>query len=98
MEFRRVLFRSKFWKEVEKDSATDVVVLTMKTKRTNFFACTGIAFDVQKDGKTISFESAPIVREKYIGREIKIKAEEGKELIFCKYAVNYTSLNTPKDR
>ncbi|TCK85562.1 family 65 glycosyl hydrolase domain-containing protein [Albibacterium bauzanense] len=91
-------YGEKFWKEVEKDSATDVAVLTMKTKRTNFFACTGIAFDVQKDGKTISFESAPMVREKYIGREIKIKAEEGKELVFCKYAVNYTSLNTPKDK
>ncbi|MFM6953361.1 MAG: family 65 glycosyl hydrolase domain-containing protein, partial [Sphingobacteriaceae bacterium] len=90
-------YDEKFWDEVHKETHHGSAYLTLRTKKTGFHVCTGMKFDIQQDGKTIEFLSAPIEREKYVANKLTLSVKEKQETVIYKYAANLSSENHDKE-
>ncbi len=90
-------YDEKFWDEVHKETHHGSAYVTLRTKKTGFHVCTGMKFDIQQDGKTIEFLSAPLEREKYVANKVNIEVKELQETVIYKYAANLSSENHDKE-
>ncbi len=90
-------YDEKFWDEVHKETHHGSAYVTLRTKKTGFHVCTGMKFDIEQDGKTIEFLSAPLEREKYVANKVNIEVKEKQETVIYKYAANLSSENHDKE-
>lgn len=90
-------YDEKFWDEVHKETHHGSAYLTLRTKKTGFHVCTAMKFDIQQNGKTIEFLSAPVEREKYVANKVSIEVKEKQETVIFKYAANLSSENHDKE-
>lgn len=90
-------YDEKFWDEVHKETHHGSAYLTLRTKKTGFHVCTGMKFDIQQNGKSIEFLSAPVEREKYVANKVNIEVKEKQETVIFKYAANLSSENHDKE-
>ncbi len=90
-------YDEKFWDEVHKETHHGSAYLTLRTKKTGFHVCTGMKFDIQQNGKSIEFLSAPVEREKYVANKVSIEVKEKQETVIFKYAANLSSENHDKE-
>lgn len=59
-------YDEKFWLEVDKSVSNGEGYVTAKTKKTDFYVCTGMTFELKKNGQAFKFEAEEIQREKYV--------------------------------
>ena len=90
-------YDEKFWDEVHKETHHGSAYLTLRTKKTGFHVCTGMKFEIQQDGKTVEFSSAPVEREKYVANKVILSVKEKQETVIFKYAANLSSENHDKE-
>ncbi|RFZ90677.1 glycoside hydrolase family 65 protein [Mucilaginibacter conchicola] len=90
-------YDEKFWDEVSKHTWSDGGVLQMRTKKTGFEVATGMKYHISIDGEPEHIEAEPVIREKYIGTEIRMEIKQGQRVTICKYAANLSSQNHPAD-
>ncbi|AMR33729.1 maltose phosphorylase [Mucilaginibacter sp. PAMC 26640] len=86
-------YDEKFWDEVDKKLENDGGFLRLITKKTKFQVLTAMKCILLQNGTEVSYQAAPVEKEKYIAIAIKanVKKEEATTLI--KYAVNLSSQN-----
>ncbi|HEY1024987.1 MAG TPA: family 65 glycosyl hydrolase domain-containing protein, partial [Sphingobacteriaceae bacterium] len=90
-------YDDKFWDEVDQNIQENTSFLTLKTRKTDFYVCTGTAFSVQQDGKTVQIKSRPVSREKFVGQQFDLKASQGQPTVIYKFAANLSSENHSKE-
>lgn len=90
-------YDEKFWDEVRKETGYGEAFIELRTRKTGFHVCTGMAVEIEQDGKRIDFQSQPIKYEKYVANRMTLDCLRGQETVIFKYAVNLSSLNYDAD-
>lgn len=90
-------YDEKFWDEVNKETLSKEAYLTMRTKKTGFEVCTGMAVLVSIDGQENDYSSSAVQREKYVALEINLQVKAMQPVNIYKYAANLSSENHPKE-
>lgn len=86
-----------FWDEVSSTSGRRGAVLTMKTKKTDFWVTTAMHYLLAIDGRLLELDEQDVLNEKFVGKEAKLRIEQGETLTMEKYAVNLSSENHAKE-
>ena len=86
-------YDEKFWVGIEQEADLGKAFVSVKTKKTNFQVCTGMAYEVWLDGQQLQPNPYRIERDKYAGCSFDIDLKEGSELTIIKYASIISSLN-----
>ena len=89
-------YDEKFWLEVDKSVSNGEGYVTAKTKKTDFYVCTGMTFELKKNGQVFKFEAEEVQREKYVGNIVEVEVTEGDEIAIYKYAANISSMYNDK--
>ena len=90
-------YDEKFWDEVNQEIAGNTSVLTLKTRKTGFEVCTATSFVIVQDGQQVEVNSTPITWNKFVGQSFELKADQGKQTVIYKYAVNLSSENHARE-
>ncbi|KAA2240011.1 glycoside hydrolase family 65 protein [Chitinophaga agrisoli] len=90
-------YDEKFWEEVQREAMEGAAYLTMRTKKTGFEVCTGMRFQVYRDGLPSESPMLPVEAEKYVASRVVLSARSGEEIMILKYAANLSSENHAKD-
>ncbi|GAA4395560.1 glycoside hydrolase family 65 protein [Nibrella viscosa] len=90
-------YDEKFWDEVRKETGYGEAFIEMRTRKTGFHVCTGMAVEIEQDGKRVDFQSQPIKYEKYVANRMTLDCQRGQETVIFKYAVNLSSINYNSD-
>jgi maltose phosphorylase len=89
----------KFWNEISKETGHSEAYLTLETKKSKwesvptFQVCTGMRFECYQNGQSVSCQTMPIKKDKYVANELKISLKQNQETVIYKYAVNLSSEN-----
>ncbi|GIP23455.1 glycoside hydrolase family 65 protein [Paenibacillus sp. J22TS3] len=86
-------YEEKFWSEVSKEVAVGTANLTLKTKKLDFHVTSVMTYDVFKNGGKLDITPSTVEKEKYVGNDITVQAEQGDEVTIYKYVANVTSRN-----
>ena len=86
-----------FWDEVRKETGYGEAYIELRTRKTGFHVCTGMAIEIEQDNARIDFQSQPIRQEKYVANRLTLECRQGQETVLYKYAVNLSSLNYDSD-
>jgi len=89
-------YGEKFWIEKNKHVDSNIALLTMETKKTEFLVSTATASKLflGKDEKDVKKE--PVVKEKYVGHRLVVTAERGSTVEIQKYIAVCTSRDYEK--
>lgn len=90
-------FEEKFWKGIEQEVKLRSGFLTLETYKTEFQVCTGMQFDIFKNGEEVEGIAQLNKREKYVGCAIDFEVEDGDVILINKYAANLSSENHPRE-
>ncbi|MEM6268739.1 MAG: glycoside hydrolase family 65 protein [Bacteroidota bacterium] len=91
-------YEEKFWDEVAKGSTGKIATLTARTKKLDFYLCSGMATDVFIDDSAVDPGFRVETQEKYIAHVGSVALKQGQTLRIEKYAANLSSENHPKDK
>jgi len=86
-------YDEKFWVEVSKEVENNSGFLTLKTLKTKFQVCTGMYFQIKKNGTEETSEISNSIKEKYIEASQSVQVVEGDELIIEKFSSTVSSHN-----
>ncbi|MGB0863511.1 MAG: glycoside hydrolase family 65 protein [Saprospiraceae bacterium] len=84
-------YDEKFWVEVQKEVESGVGYVVAKTKKTDFYVCSGMSIVLLKNGQPVDFEATSNERDKYIENVITVAVEAGDEVVLYKYVSNVSS-------
>ncbi|SMC25089.1 maltose phosphorylase [Clostridium acidisoli DSM 12555] len=84
-------YDEKFWDEISKLSEDKNSYLTMKTKKSNFYLCSGMKYDIFKDDTKVKFNAQVNEKEKFIGNTIRLNLNKNEKVTIFKYVANVTS-------
>lgn len=90
-------YDEKFWLEVDKSVSDKEGYVTARTKKTDFYVCTGMTFEIQKNGTTLSFDPEHVQKEKYVANVVDVDVKAGDEITVYKYASNVSSMYYAKE-
>ncbi len=90
-------YDEKFWEEVELAVHKGEGYITAATRKTEFYVCTGMCFDIFVNSENVTPDIEVFRKEKFISNTVKLQVNEGDEVVIYKYAVNLSSENHPKD-
>lgn len=90
-------YDEKFWEEMGQEVSEGSAYLTMRTKKTGFDVCTGMKFQVYKDGLAAEAPMMTVQAEKYVAGRITMPVGSGQELLIIKYAANVSSENHSRE-
>ena len=90
-------YDEKFWVEVDKYVEPKGGYVLAETKKTAFQVCTGMRFQILKNGDSADDNAGVFSREKYISSDVKIEVKDGDEITILKYCSNLSSENHPKE-
>lgn len=85
-------YEETFWDEVNKQLSPEEAYLTLRTKKTGFDVCTGTKVTFHQANKVLN-NFVPFSKDKFVSNEILIKANQGEELVLCKYAAIVSTMN-----
>jgi maltose phosphorylase len=91
-------YDEKFWTEVAKDVELNSGYVVAETRKTAFQVCTGMKFDLQKNGEKIEFNSYRLQELNYVGCGVDLEVNEGDTVTVQKYAAVISSMNYAKDQ
>lgn len=84
-------YDEKFWDHIANEAIGQDAYLTLRTKKTSFYVCTGSRVVIMQQDKSVEACYQPVTKEKYVGTTITVNARQGQETVIYKYAVNVTS-------
>jgi maltose phosphorylase len=84
-------YGEKFWEEISKQVNLDTAYLTLRTKKTGFYLCSGTTFEVFQNNNPLNISTIPVQKEKYVAHQIRLDLKQGEETIIYKFAANVTS-------
>lgn len=84
-------YDEKFWDEVSKKIDSDKGYLFMKTKKSNFYLCSSMRYDIMRQGKKSVVDVKNFEGEKLIGSTVKLEVEKDETVTIVKYVSNVTS-------
>ncbi|PJI09423.1 MULTISPECIES: glycoside hydrolase family 65 protein [Clostridium] len=84
-------YDEKFWDEVSKKIDSDRGYLLIKTKKSNFYLCSSMRYDIMRQGKRDTVAAENFGREKFIGSTVKLELEKNETVTLVKYVSNVTS-------
>ncbi len=90
-------YDEKFWDEITKLVKNDAAYVLSATKKTNFHVATGMAFDITKNGESITFESERIRKTKFGACKVALDVSKNDTIVLFKYIANLSSENHPKE-
>ncbi|MBK1438673.1 glycoside hydrolase family 65 protein [Parapedobacter sp. ISTM3] len=85
-----------FWEYVAASTAPNRSVLTMRTKKTDFWVTTGMHYELLADEGRIQCSEQDVRRDDYIGKSVTFDLAAGQSIAVRKYAVVLSSENHPK--
>ena len=91
-------YDEKFWVEVDKKAENGMGWVTAETKKTKFHVCTGMAFELFKNGQKQTLDPTSHTAEKYIENKVALSFTSGDEITIYKFGANISSENHPKDQ
>lgn len=91
-------YDEKFWVEISRGIGGQEGYLTVETLKTKFQVCTGMWFQVTKNGKKVNTEIAYINRKKYIEASLKVQVNKGDKLVIEKLSSTVSSLYCSKEQ
>ncbi|MNH74717.1 Maltose phosphorylase [compost metagenome] len=86
-------YEEKFWNEVSKEVSAGSANLTLKTKKLDFHVTSVMTYDLFKNGEKLDLTPSTVEKEKYVGNDVTIQAEQNDEIVLYKYVANVTSRN-----
>lgn len=89
-------YGEKFWIGIHEEVERRSGYITVETKKTGFQVCTGMQFDILKDGKTQDFDSYRYKEDKKVACAVDLAVGEGQTITILKYAANVSSMNVDK--
>ncbi|WP_298732463.1 glycoside hydrolase family 65 protein [uncultured Chitinophaga sp.] len=90
-------YDEKFWEEVQREVNEGSAYLTLRTRKTGFDVCTGMKFQVLRDGLVAEEPVMTVTAEKYVAGRITLPARSGQEVLVIKYAANLSSENHARE-
>lgn len=90
-------YDEKFWEEVDKLIKRRSGYVTVETKKTGFHVCTGMKFEIFKNGEIADYNTYRYQRNKYVGCGADISCKDNDEIVIYKYAAVISSLNHEKE-
>lgn len=90
-------YDEKFWEEIARAVGGNEGYLTLETLKTEFRVCTGMWFQVAKNGQKVNSKITNSDREKYLEASQTIEVSEGDELVIEKLSATVSSLYYNKD-
>jgi maltose phosphorylase len=91
-------YDEKFWTEVSKEVELNSGYVVSETRKTAFQVCTGMKFDIFKNGEKVAFNSYRLQELNYVGCGVDLEVNEGETITIQKYASVISSLNYAKDQ
>ncbi len=90
-------YEEKFWIPIEEKANNQSAFVTVETKKTAFQVCTGMSFDLFKNGEKQDLNSNTLQRDKYAECVVEVNAKDEDEVVLYKYAAIISSMNCEKD-
>ena len=90
-------YDEKFWIEVSKEIHNEEGFLTLETLKTQFQVCTGMYFQVFKNGIKAGSKTSNFLSEKYIDATQTVKVNKGDIVTIEKFACTVTSFDYSKN-
>lgn len=90
-------YEEKFWIGIESETKKKQAYLIEETKKTGFRVCTGMKFEMLKNGASLDFDTYKIEKEKFVGCVVETPLKEGDSITLYKYAAILSSLNYDPD-
>ncbi len=84
-------YDEKFWETISKQTEVGSAYLTIKTKKTDFYLCSAMKYDIFKDNAKINCRVKVIEKEKFVGNIVNLNLIENEKLTIYKYVANVTS-------
>ncbi len=84
-------YGEKFWKEESKIVLENEGYLLGKTKKLDFYVCSGMKFNIEKNSIPISNQVIKIEEQKYIANSCEVEVEQNDTVIIYKYAANLST-------
>ena len=91
-------YNEKFWIEAWQEAAMGEALITGKTKKLDFHVCTGMKFNLFKNGSACNDNMKVIEEMKYVGNECNCPVQKGDTLDLFKYVVNISTLDYPAEK
>lgn len=85
-----------FWEPVSKRGSECRALLTMRTKKTDFWVTTGMHYELSSEKIALEPQEVAIERPDFVGKSVSIDIRSGQSVEIRKYAVNLSSENHPK--
>lgn len=89
-------YDEKFWNEIAKESLDRQGYVVAETKKTLFHVCTGMKYDILREGEKFNYSVETVEKEKYVANIIDLDCKSGSEIVIYKYAANISSENHKK--
>ncbi|MFT6322076.1 MAG: maltose phosphorylase, partial [Granulosicoccus sp.] len=90
-------YDEKFWVEIDQHVEPKEGYVLAETKKTAFQVCTGMKFQILKNGDSADHNAGVFSKEKYVSSDVKIEVTDGDEITVLKYGANLSSENHPKE-
>ncbi len=91
-------YDEKFWVDAGKEIKGNEGYLSLETLKTKFRVCTGMWFQILKNGKTEISEIKNEIQEKQVRATQKVKVKTGDEVVIEKFVSVISSLDFPSDQ
>lgn len=89
-------YDEKFWNEVSSREENDFALLTVATKKTDFWVTSAIFTTIFQNGKSLDLSPEFVAKEKYVAQRFVFQVKEKQAVTIYKYAVNLSSENHEK--
>lgn len=90
-------YDEKFWDEVEVNVKPGEGYITAEVRKTLFHVCTGMKFNILRNGEKITWSADIENRTKFISNIISLNISQGESVTIEKFGVNVSSENFPKE-
>ncbi|WP_026881635.1 glycoside hydrolase family 65 protein [Clostridium akagii] len=84
-------YDEKFWETISKQTGLGNAYLTLKTKKTDFYLCSAMKYDIFKDNAKVACEIEMIEKEKLVGNVVRLNLIKDERMTIFKYVANVTS-------
>lgn len=91
-------YNEDFFNELYKETVDNAVYLTIATRKTEFYVCTGSKFSVFKENISLNdLDCCPISSPKYVDQVFQVYCKQHETVTVFKYVAVLSSLDCPKE-
>lgn len=90
-------WEEKFWEEVEQNQSGREAQITAKTKKLDFHVTAAMRYQVYRDGSEMTPDVKEQSRDKWVGSQFTVQANQDEAITVQKYVALLSSMNVAKD-